>query len=190
MQELLTTYLELIAPPNNNPLVAPMDGVTVAAERPAYCEYMRLWRLIGDPLDWDGRRLAPSETVDAVLKSPDTEIFIARFRGEAFGLCEFNQIEPRESELVYFGLSPAFQGRRLGPFFLDVSLREYWGSKLPTRIWLHTDTSDHPKALSLYERAGFKVIATVYMPSGTTEQEYRSFARTPAGSARPSGELP
>ncbi len=178
MPKVLTTYLELVAPPKGPPDVAPIEGVSIAAERPAYGEYMRLWRSIGDPLGWDGRRFTPAEEVDATLQGPRTDIFIARCRGEAFGLCEFNQIEPHESELVYFGLSPAFQGRRLGRFLLDVSLRKYWSDKLPDRIWLHTDTLDHPGALPLYERMGFRIIATVNMSDTTTEQEYRSVART------------
>lgn len=178
MPMILTTYLELVVRPNNSPMIAPMDGVTIAAEKLAYYDYMKLWRQIGDSLDWDGRRFTPAEEVEATLQSAFTDVFVARVLGEAFGLCEFNQIGPRESELVYFGLSPSFQGRGLGPYLLDVSLREYWDNKLPHRIWLHTDTSDHPAALPLYRRKGFEVIATVNMSDTTTEKEYRSFART------------
>ena len=53
-------------------------------------------------------------------------------------------------------LAEAFQGRRLGPYLLDASLHAIWARK-PERVWLHTDTNDHPKALSLYLRAGFAI---------------------------------
>ena len=59
-------------------------------------------------------------------------------------------------ELTYFGLTEAFYGRRLGPYLLDRSLRSVW-SQRPERVWLHTDTNDHPKAQSVYGRAGFQL---------------------------------
>jgi ribosomal protein S18 acetylase RimI-like enzyme len=61
-------------------------------------------------------------------------------------------------ELTHFGLAPAFQGRKLGPFLLDQSLRAVWSQK-PERLWLHTDTCDHPAAQSVYSRAGFTAYA-------------------------------
>ena len=38
---------------------------------------------------------------------------------------------------------------------LDRALRAVW-SHAPQRVWLHTDTYDHPAAQSVYSRAGFK----------------------------------
>ena len=172
-----TTYLELTHPPVGDPLVAPGGDLTIAAERPAYDEYMRLWRSVGGPLDWDGRLITPVEEVEAILVSPSAEIFVARFRGEAAGLCEFNKSEPLGSEIVYFGLSPAFQGRGLGPYLLDVALRQHWKTNSPHRVWLHTDNWDDPRALPLYKRIGFRVFATLDLPETTTEEEYRAVVR-------------
>ena len=172
-----TTYLELTHPPVDDPLVAPDGDVTIAAERPAYDEYIRLWRSVGGPLDWDGRLITPVEEVEAILVSPSAEIFVARFRGEAAGLCEFNKSELLGSEIVYFGLSPAFQGRRLGPYLLDVALRQHWKTNSPHRVWLHTDTWDDPRALRFYKRVGFRVFATLDLPETTTEEEYRAVVR-------------
>ncbi|WP_416066584.1 GNAT family N-acetyltransferase [Rhizobium sp. ZK1] len=56
---------------------------------------------------------------------------------------------------------PEDQGRRLGPYLLDWSLKEIW-AHLPERVWLHTDTWDHPKAKATYERIGFKAYAEVW----------------------------
>jgi GNAT superfamily N-acetyltransferase len=172
-----TTYLELTHPPVGDPLVASGGDVSVAVERPAYDEYMRLWRSVGGPLDWDGRLLTPAEEVEAILVSPSAQIFVARFRGEAAGLCELNNSEPLGSEIVYFGLSPAFQGRGFGPYLLDVALREHWKTNSPHRVWLHTDTWDDPRALQLYKQVGFRVFATLDLPETTTEEEYRSIIR-------------
>jgi hypothetical protein len=39
---------------------------------------------------------------------------------------------------------------------LAEALSETWKSN-PSRIWLHTDTWDHPAAVKVYERAGFRI---------------------------------
>jgi ribosomal protein S18 acetylase RimI-like enzyme len=168
-----TTYLELTHPPVGSPRVAPGGDVTVAVERPTYDEYMSLWRSVGGPLDWDGRSTTSADEVEAILTSPGTEIFVARFQGEAAGLCEFKKSELLSSEIVYFGLSPAFQGRGIGPYLLDLALRQHWKTHHPHRVWLHTDTGDDPRALPLYKRAGFRIFATLDLPDATTEEEYR-----------------
>jgi ribosomal protein S18 acetylase RimI-like enzyme len=81
-----------------------------------------------------------------------------RVDGEAAGLCEFTAVGQPVVELTHFGLIPAFQGRRLGPYLLDQSLRAVW-SHGSEKLWLHTDTYDHPSAQSVYRRAGFKTYA-------------------------------
>ena len=111
------------------------------------------------------------------LRSPGAEIFIVRIQGDAVGLREFNQRESLGGEIVYFGLSPAFQGRRLGPYLLDVALRQHWQSNTPRRVWLHTDTWDDPRALPLYQRVGFRVVAKLDLPETATEDDYRSAIR-------------
>jgi ribosomal protein S18 acetylase RimI-like enzyme len=121
------------------------------------------------------------------LLSPGTEVFVARFRGEAAGLCEINKSDVLGSEIVYFGLSPAFQGRGLGPYLLDFALRKHWRTNSPHRVWLHTDTGDHPRALALYKRVGFRVFATLDLPETTTDEEYRAAVRELPGAAHVPG---
>ena len=60
-------------------------------------------------------------------------------------------------ELKNFGLVQAAQGRGLGPRLLHVALEAEW-RRGPSRIWLHTDTWDHPAAIPTYRRAGFVVL--------------------------------
>jgi GNAT superfamily N-acetyltransferase len=61
-----------------------------------------------------------------------------------------------ETELRYFGLIPNFIGRGLGPFLLQAAIDRAWSRPID-RFWVHTCTFDHPKALGLYQRAGFVV---------------------------------
>jgi GNAT superfamily N-acetyltransferase len=84
--------------------------------------------------------------------------------GEALGICEFDRTDFPQIELQNFGLIPRAQGRGLGPWLLASSLQREWKTGA-TRIWLHTDTWDHPAALAVYKRAGFKVYAVREEPA-------------------------
>lgn len=92
-----------------------------------------------------------------LLEGGSLNIYVLRNGQEqALGFCEFDRHEFPEVELKHFGLIPEAQGRGLGPWLLSVALHGEWKSR-PTRIWLHTDTWDHPAAVRLYERTGFRV---------------------------------
>jgi ribosomal protein S18 acetylase RimI-like enzyme len=66
----------------------------------------------------------------------------------------FDARDPANIELVHYGILPELQGRGLGRFLLDTGLRFVWARR-PARVWLHTDTNDHPGALPLYLQLGF-----------------------------------
>jgi GNAT superfamily N-acetyltransferase len=58
------------------------------------------------------------------------------------------------AELAYFGLIPDYIGRGLGGFLLATAIDIAW-SKPIERLWVHTNTLDHPRALPLYQQLGF-----------------------------------
>ncbi|MBX3584378.1 MAG: GNAT family N-acetyltransferase [Rhizobiaceae bacterium] len=156
MSPLFVTYMEQVAPPDGSPLSPPLDAVSFAREMPATETYLELYRAIGGPLMWDERLRMSDCELKHFLSSPSTALFILRQSGKPVGLCEFDGFAGREVELKHFGLTPEAQGKRLGPYLLDRAVRAVWLQN-PDRIWLHTDTNDHPKAKSTYERSGFRV---------------------------------
>ncbi len=102
----------------------------------------------------------PEAELASLLGSESLHVYALRnTAAEALGFCEFDRSTFPEIELKNFGLIAEAQGRALGPWLLSTALREEWMSG-PTRIWLHTDTWDHPAAISVYQRAGFRVYAT------------------------------
>ena len=137
---------------------SPLSGAAVARETLDMTDYLGLYRIVGGPVQWDQRLRLPAGDLARLLASPSTHIHVLRVDGEAAGLCEFNGVGRPDVELTHFGLIPAFQGRKLGPFLLDHSLRGVW-SHAPERLWLHTDTCDHPGAQAVYRRAGFRQYA-------------------------------
>ena len=156
-QTLRVTYLELSHAPAPVPVRAGVE--LVGAERLGLEPYLALYRRVGAPLRWDQRlRMAPAELA-VLLRAPRLSLYVLRgASGEALGLCEFDRAAFPQIELKNFGLVPAAQGRGLGPWLLATALDGEWRVK-PSRIWLHTDTWDHPAAIPVYLRAGFRIYA-------------------------------
>ncbi|RWM98775.1 MAG: GNAT family N-acetyltransferase [Mesorhizobium sp.] len=158
MVDLLVTYLEMTEPPSSDAFAAPVLHAMVTRETLGIADYISLYRAVGQSVQWDQRLRMSSSDLEDLLASPSTHIHVLRIDHEVAGLCEFTGVGQPVVELTHFGLIPAFQGRKLGPYLLDQSLRAVW-SHGPEKLWLHTDTHDHPSAQSVYRRAGFKAYA-------------------------------
>ncbi len=154
MADLLVTYMEMTGEPAGSPIPSPMPDAVSSREQMTAADYLDLYRRIGGPVHWDSRLKMKTADLGRWLAAPSNHVNVLRMGGRAVGLCEFEGIGMADVELVHFGLDPAVQRRGLGTYLLDRSLRDCW-SFAPQRIWLHTDTNDHPAAASVYARAGF-----------------------------------
>jgi len=152
---LRVTYLEQREPAPRPALY--WGSERVALERMTRGTYLALYRRVGEPLRWDQRSSMPGPELEALLDGESLHIYVLwDLEGAALGFCEFDRSDFPQIELKNFGLVPEAQGRGLGPWLLATALQGEWRSN-PHRIWLHTDTWDHPAAVRIYERAGFRV---------------------------------
>ncbi|MHB8815007.1 MAG: GNAT family N-acetyltransferase [Steroidobacteraceae bacterium] len=157
------TYLELTRTPA--PIPEPPGKEHIAAEKLPASQYLELYGRVGQSLRWDQRLRMPRSELIRLLESERSRIYVLRDGdGRALGLCEFERCLP-DIELKNFGLVPSAQGRRLGSWLLRTALHQEWELR-PRRIWLHTDTWDHPAALRLYESAGFRTYRVRDEPPG------------------------
>ena len=62
-----------------------------------------------------------------------------------------------EDEIVFFGLTPDYIGRRIGPWLLDRTIERGF-ARSSSRLILNTNSLDHPRALDTYRKAGFRVV--------------------------------
>ena len=157
------TYLEMRSAPST---FAFREGAEyVNEEKLSLEEYLALYRRVGASLRWDQRLKMPAQELMDLLQS-SLRIYVVRGAAQnALGFCEFDRRGFPEIELKNFGLVPEAQGHGLGPWLLGISLRQEWSSA-PNRIWLHTDTWDHPAAIPVYERAGFRIFDMRVEPAG------------------------
>lgn len=147
------------------------DGVsairTVRAEVPSP-EFSRfLYTAVGGDVHWTDRLGWSHARWRAFLERPGVETWVAWDRGTPAGFVELDPQDEGVVEISYFGLLPAFRGRRIGGRLLTLGtarawdLAERWPGRAPTRrVWVHTCSKDGPYALENYRRRGFRVFAT------------------------------
>ena len=129
--------------------------IDVALERvaaPTAAFYRDLYDRVGRPWLWYERRLLSDGALSALLAQPRHELHVARHDGALVGYFELT-----DDELVFFGLTLAYVGCRIGPWLLDRAVERAF-ARGTTRLSLNTNTLDHPRALDTYRRAGFRPV--------------------------------
>jgi GNAT superfamily N-acetyltransferase len=155
--EDIVTYLEMHERPIRPPVPAPPGKLALMrAERCSIAFYRYLYNTVGENWLWFERRLWTDERLAALIQKPEVEIFVLYVGGVPAGFYELDRNTARDTELAYFGLAPEFIGRGYGAYLLRAAVDSAWQHN-PRRLWVHTCTFDHPRALGAYQRAGFVV---------------------------------
>lgn len=128
--------------------------------KPSYEFYIYLYDRAGSTYNWTARKIMPREDLLKSIQDPKVEIFTLIYEGKLAGYVELDFRETNQAEVAYFGIFPEFQGLRLGPLLLNWATNYAWSKPNFKRLWVHTCTLDHPKALSVYQRAGFNIYKT------------------------------
>ena len=150
------TYLEMTRPEQRSGAPGWAEGVTIQrAERPTVSFYRYLYDTVGADWDWYERRRLSDDALAAIVHDDAVEVFVLYVRGVPAGYVELDRRVEGEVEIAYFGLIPEYIGRGLGPALLDWALERAWSCR-PRRVWLHTCSLDHPRALAVYRQAGFE----------------------------------
>src|SRR5262245_32663754 len=116
--------------------------------------YRYLYQTVGRDYVWVERTRMSDEKLGAIVQDENVELYVLYCEGAPAGYAELDFRKPPHAELAYFGLIPDFIGRGLGGFLLATAIDIAW-SKPIERLWVHTNTLDHPRALPLYQQLGF-----------------------------------
>jgi GNAT superfamily N-acetyltransferase len=73
------------------------------------------------------------------------------------GFAELDFRRPGIGELALFGLIPDYIGQGLGGWFLDWAVHALWRPGVERAV-VDTNSRDHPRALAMYQKAGFEVV--------------------------------
>ncbi|MBI1778782.1 MAG: GNAT family N-acetyltransferase [Proteobacteria bacterium] len=154
----VVTFLEMSANPKRQ--VPAPHGVRVAlmrAERPTVVFYRFLFDAVGRNWVWISRRFWSDQELTRVIHDPGVEITILYVAGVPAGYFELDRRVPGAVELSFFGLMPEFIGLSLGRFLLNAAIDAAWQGETQ-RLWVHTCDLDHPRALGVYQKAGFVAV--------------------------------
>lgn len=156
----VVTYLEMTAPPADSEPEARPDLSLRRVENPEPAWFRDLYQRIGYEWMWFSRLSHDDAALSALIRDPAVEIHALVREGRDEGLVELNRRDPANVELAFFGLTPAVLGQGAGrwlmPRVIELAFQEGPSGARPARLWLHTCTLDHPKALGFYRRAGFR----------------------------------
>ena len=90
------------------------------------------------------------EMVDKYIFS--SQMYIMEYENNVVACCVVAVDEPESAEIKNIAVSPAYQGRGLGRFFIEFVERTY----LQTCSQLFVGTGDSPLTVPFYEKCGFK----------------------------------
>lgn len=153
--EVTIVYLEMWSRPDLAlPPLPRADVIVMRAERPPVSFYRYLYEQVGGPWLWYERRQLSDDRLAAIVQDPEVEVHVLHVAGVPAGYAELDCRAAGEIELAYFGLMPEFIGQGLGAYFLAWAVERAW-QRDPQRVWVHTCTLDHPRALAGYRAAGF-----------------------------------
>jgi GNAT superfamily N-acetyltransferase len=150
------TYLEMTERPPH-PHLSPPQNLNCAllhVPRPSVRFYRYLYDAVGGPWLWFERRALDDGQLERIIHNERVEIHVLHVAGEPAGYAELDRRKGQDIELAYFGLMPDYIGRGLGRYLMTWAIDTAW-NYAPDRVWVNTNTLDHPKALPLYQRCGF-----------------------------------
>jgi GNAT superfamily N-acetyltransferase len=155
--EITVTYLEMTARPSHpRPhLPAGPTAALVAAETPPVWYFLALYDAVGAEYEWTDQHAKPRDELAAFLADPSVTLYSFLRAGWPQGFFVLDARGRARCDLAYVGLVAGAIGQGLGRFLLLTAVHAAWDRPGVERVTVNTNSLDHPRALPLYQQAGF-----------------------------------
>jgi len=151
----VVTYLEMRERPRTLPTSAPPLSLSVRkVSKPDLDWYRKLYRAVGQDWLWFSRLRMGDQELAGIIHNAQVDVYALSAGKDDKGLLELDRRRGSGVEIAYFGLSADLIGQGAGQYLMRLGLAAAW-AYAPERVWVHTCTLDHPRALPLYLKAGF-----------------------------------
>ena len=153
-------YLEMVDPPELDWPIEPSSNILVLeANNPPVRYFFSLYEAVGAEYEWTDKFSCTIKEVNDFLLDPDVKLFTFLTNGWTAGFFVLDKRERNICDLAYFGLVPEAIGYGYGKYLLEFAIKKSWVAKDINLLTVNTNTLDHPNALPLYKKMGFKVIS-------------------------------
>jgi RimJ/RimL family protein N-acetyltransferase len=120
---------------------------------------------VGAAYGWRSSTRSDREWQELAEAHPRRQYWLIRLAGEPAGIAALEPEPGGDVEIRTFGLLPEYVGQGLGGHALTLALQQAWATEpleaeAVRRVWLHTNSNDHPSALLNYQRRGLRVYRT------------------------------
>jgi GNAT superfamily N-acetyltransferase len=161
--EVAITFLEMDhrpeGPPPPLPAAAPVS--LMRAVRPPVKYFLYLYDLVGEAHHWTDRHADDPAALQEVLDDDDVSLFSMIYDGWPAGIVMLDWREQGVCDLSYFGISERLHGMGLGRWLIGAAVRMGWEREGVRKMSVNTCSLDHPRALPMYQRAGFEPVRRV-----------------------------
>lgn len=151
------TFLEMEERPSYPYPPMPTGGPTVllAADEAPVRYFLDLYDAVGEEYEWTDQHEKPLLEVKEFLHDPSVTMFTLMRCGWSAGFFVLDGREAGSCDLAYFGLTPEAVGLGLGKYLLYTAILMGWEREGVKKLTVNTNSLDHPRALPLYQKAGF-----------------------------------
>lgn len=158
--DYVVTFLEMDARPGYPRPHMPTGQVAalIAAEAPPAWYFLGLYDAVGVEYEWTDQHERPRNELESFLTDPAVTLYTLMRAGWPHGFFILDGRPAGACDLAYFGLVPQAVGHGLGTFLLHTAIHMAWDRPGVTRVSVNTNSLDHPRALPLYQRAGFEPV--------------------------------
>ncbi|MDH6707578.1 RimJ/RimL family protein N-acetyltransferase [Kitasatospora sp. MAA19] len=162
------TYLEMTAPEDLRP-APPVPALALLRADATSPAVQAVQAEVGRPHGWKSSSRTEQDWAAHRAQHPLRQSWLLTHDGEPAGIVALEPHPGGDVEITTFGLLPAMVGRGLGGYALTLALRQAWatepiGAGTALRVWLCTNTNDHPNALPNYHKRGLRTFRTEVHP--------------------------
>ena len=155
--EYVVTYLEMTERPTAPPPPRPanLNVALLHAVRPPADYFLYIYTTVGAEYEWTDWLARPRQEAEDFIHNNDVFFYTLMLDGWPGGFFMLDGSERGTCDLAYFGLVPEAIGRGLGRWLLATAVDMGWELPGTERMTVNTNTLDHPRALPMYQMAGF-----------------------------------
>lgn len=158
--DYVITWLEMTDRPRRAvpPMPVGQNAALLLAKAPPAEYFLYLYAAVGAEYEWTDWLQRSTDEVEAFVGDPAVRLYTMLLDGWPGGFFMLDSRRAGAVDLSYFGLVPQAIGRGLGHWLLATAVDTAWQQSGVERLTVNTNTLDHPRALGLYQKLGFRPV--------------------------------